>query len=119
MAHQNPIKAEDRKRAVDLHGPKAAPSELTSRLRGLQSRYAINQQLVGLLKTYGEAATLLLREYGASRAYPECCTVFQKSKTVAAEQGVMLRGVQLAIQKEIDELRGQLPMFKENEDERQ
>lgn len=108
MSHTNPLK----QRNPDLHRPKATPSELSSRISGLESRYATNKQLIGFLKTYGEAARLLHREYSASRAYPECCANFFEAERIASEQSVMLREVQLSLQKEIDELRGQLPMFK-------
>lgn len=102
------------KRNIDLHGPAVTPSQQASRLRGLEGRYEMNKQLIGWLRTYQRVADLLLREYEASRAYPECCATFQKSKAVASQQGVALVAVQKALQREIDELRGQLPMFKED-----
>jgi len=101
------------KRNIDLHGPKLSPSEASSRLHGLQSRLTLNKQLIQFLDTYGSCAHLLLREYGATRAFPECCANFSEAEKIAEVHGSELREINRSLQKEIDDLSAQLPQFRE------
>jgi len=97
-------------RNVDIHGSKASPSEIESRIRGLTGRYLMNKQMIKMWRTLSECSNILYREYDQSRVYPEVTALFIQNRHHAREQLQMLIGTQESIQNEIDRLRGQLPL---------
>lgn len=99
-----------RHRNIDLHGPKAPLSVTESRINGLEMRYEMNKQLISFWRSYQTAGRLLFREYDQSRAFPECCKCLTEGQEWASDQIVELQGIQVSLSKEIDFLRGQLPL---------
>lgn len=104
-------------RNIDIHGPKVSPSQTSSRVAGLEMRYAMNAQMIKFWRVHLDASRLLYREYQNSRAYPECCKVLKQGQEWAENQLVELRAVQVALQSEIDYLQGQLPLPLRGQDE--
>lgn len=102
-------------RNIDIHGPKVTPSATQARINGLETRYAMNKQMITTWRTYQAASALLFREYSLSRAFPECCKTLREGQAWASHQIVELGQVQQALRAEIDLLRGQLPLFDSNE----
>lgn len=88
-------------------------AEVGSHLRGLRRHQAFNRNIIGCWHQYRANAMLLRREY---RADPEANAAiianFITATRLAGEQLAMLRDAQLVIQAEIDELIGQLTIFK-------